>query len=212
MPPLPTGRSAAARPPARPAAAASSHAARPGARRRRHLGHSLLLHARSGTLPWPPRRHGSGYPRSLSPSHDRAFLCSSGWMMDVYSNPNSCISKTLAEGFPAQMFRRITTPNCSPSGWRFALAALSDGRGTLEGIEDPTLPMLSSTTLGKVPLLPFWNANKPQTRPCSTPAPCLPKFCLSKVPRPPLPGPPAPSPLELCLTEPLSSPSWLKPA
>lgn len=110
MPPLPTGGSRRRPPSARPAAAASSHAARPGARRRRHLGHSLL--ARSGTLLWPPRRHGSGYPRS--PSHDRAFLCSSGWMMDVCSDPNSCITKTQAEGFPAQILTRITTTTASP--------------------------------------------------------------------------------------------------
>lgn len=77
--------------------------------------------------------------------------------------------------------------NCFQSGWPFALAALSDGRGSLESIEDPTLLMLSSTTLGKVPLLPFWNANKHLKHDLAQHLLLvLPKFYPSK-------GPPSPS-------------------
>lgn len=105
MPPLPTGRSAAARPPPGP------QLPPPPTRRGRGRGGggiwvTVSSRARSGTLLWPPRRHRSGYP--CSPSHGRAFLCISG------CNSNSCITKPLAEGFPAQILIRITTPTASP--------------------------------------------------------------------------------------------------
>lgn len=110
MPPLPTGRSAAARPPPGP------QLPPPPTRRGRGRGGGgiwVTVSSRTlGDVALASQKAGSGYPRF--PSHDRAFLCSSGWMMDACCNPSSCITKTLAEGFPAQMLTRITTPTASP--------------------------------------------------------------------------------------------------